>query len=159
MPEATPLHPHFAARVTGIDLRRGVTQEEAAWLRAALDRHSVLVLPDQPIEYAQQIAFSEAFGPLEATRPGARGAGSPLIVLSNIAPDGSIAPPSDRQVLNNLANRAWHHDSSFKPVPARASALSAREIPARGGETEYASMRAAWAALPEDIREKIRGRV
>jgi alpha-ketoglutarate-dependent 2,4-dichlorophenoxyacetate dioxygenase len=159
MPQLTPLHPLFAARVTGLDLRRGVAPEEAAWLREALDRHSVLVLPGQEIDDAQQIAFSEAFGPLEATRPGARGAGSPLIVLSNIAPDGSIAAPTDRQVLNNLANRAWHHDSSFKPVPARASALSAREVPARGGETEFASMRAAWAALPEALRAEVRGRV
>ena len=125
MPEATPLHPRFAARVTGIDLRRGVTAEDAAWLRAALDRHAVLVLPGQDIDDAQQIAFSEAFGPLEATRPGARGAGSPLIVLSNMDAEGRIAPPTDRQVLNNLANRHWHHDSSFKPIPARASALSA----------------------------------
>ncbi|MDO9708819.1 TauD/TfdA dioxygenase family protein [Paracraurococcus lichenis] len=159
MPELTPLHPLFAARVTGLDLRRGVTAEEAAWLRAALDRHSVLVLPGQDITDAQQVAFSEAFGPLEATRPGARGAGSPLIVLSNIDRDGGIAPPTDRQVLNNLANRAWHHDSSFKPVPARASALSARETPSRGGETEFASMRAAWAALPEAMRARVRGRV
>jgi alpha-ketoglutarate-dependent 2,4-dichlorophenoxyacetate dioxygenase len=159
MPEATPLHPLFAARVTGIDLRRGVTAEEAAWLRAALDRHAVLVLPGQAIDDAQQVAFSAAFGPLEATRPGARGAGSPLIVLSNLGPDGGIAPPTDRQVLNNLANRLWHHDSSFKPVPARASALSAREIPARGGQTEFACMRAAWAALPEALRAQVRGRV
>jgi alpha-ketoglutarate-dependent 2,4-dichlorophenoxyacetate dioxygenase len=159
MPEATPLHPRFAARVTGIDLRRGVTAEDAAWLRAALDRHAVLVLPGQDIDDAQQIAFSEAFGPLEATRPGARGAGSPLIVLSNLGPEGEIAPPTDRQVLNNLANRHWHHDSSFKPIPARASALSARAIPARGGETEFASMRAAWAALPEPLRAQVRGRV
>jgi len=157
--QITPLHPLFAARVTGLDLRRGVTPADGAALREALDRHSVLVLPGQAIDDAAQVAFSEALGPLEATRPGAAGAGSPLIVLTNIGPDGAIAPPSDRQVLNNLANRSWHHDSSFKPIPARASALSAREIPRRGGETEFASMRAAWEALPEALREAARGRV
>lgn len=157
--QVTPLHPLFAARVTGLDLRQGITPEQAAGLRAALDRHSVLVLPGQDIDDAAQIAFSTSFGPLEETRPGAKGAGSPLIVLTNIGPDGAIAPPSDRQVLNNLANRSWHHDSSFKPVPARASALSAREIPGRGGETEFASMRAAWGALPGALRAAVRGRV
>jgi alpha-ketoglutarate-dependent 2,4-dichlorophenoxyacetate dioxygenase len=155
----TLLHPVFAARVTNLDLRRGVTPAEAAELRAALDRYSVLVLPDQPVDDAAQIAFSEALGPLEATRPGANGAGTPLIVLTNIGPDGAIAPPTDRQVLNNRANRSWHHDSSFKPIPARASVLSAREIPSRGGETEFASMRAAWAELPEALRAAARGRV
>jgi alpha-ketoglutarate-dependent 2,4-dichlorophenoxyacetate dioxygenase len=157
--QITPLHPLFAASVTGLDLRRGITPEQATALRAALDLHSVLVLPGQDIDDAAQIAFSTTFGPLEETRPGAAGAGSPLIVLTNIGPDGAIAPPTDRQVLNNLANRSWHHDSSFKPIPARASALSAREIPSRGGETEFASMRAAWAALPGALRAAARGRV
>ena len=94
-----------------------------------------------------------------AARPGAPGAGSPVIILSNIGPDGAITPPTDKQVLNNKANRLWHHDSSFKPVPARASLLSAREIPSAGGDTEFASMRAAFAALDPAEQRTLRGRV
>ena len=71
--QITPLHQLFAARVTGLDLRRGVTPADAAALREALDRHSVLVLPGQAIDDAAQVAFSEALGPLEATRPGRPG--------------------------------------------------------------------------------------
>ena len=55
----------------------------------------------------------ERFGPLEATRAGANGAGSKLIVLTNIAADGSIAAPTDKQVLSNRGNQIWHTDSSF----------------------------------------------
>jgi alpha-ketoglutarate-dependent 2,4-dichlorophenoxyacetate dioxygenase len=79
--------------------------------------------------------------------------------LSNVGPDGAIAPPTDKQVLNNRANRHWHHDSSFKPVPARASLLHAREIPGAGGDTEFASTRAAWAELPSDLQRGAWGRV
>lgn len=143
----TPKGPALAATVTGIDLRAGVSPAEAEALREAIARHSVLHLPNQAVDDAAQVAFSELFGPLEVTRAGADGEGSKLIVLTNIGPDGTIAAPTARQVLNNRANQSWHHDSSFKPVPARLSILSAREIPSAGGNTEFASMRAAFAAL------------
>ena len=94
---------------------------------------------------------------METTRAGADGAGSKVIVLTNIALDGSIAAPTARQALNNRANQSWHHDSSFKPVPAGASVLSAREIPSRGGNTEFASMRAAFAALDRAEQARLRG--
>ncbi len=149
--------PVLGATVTGIDLRRPVPQAAAEALRAAIARHSVLHLPGQAVDDAAQVAFSELFGPLETTRAGADGAGSKLIVLSNVGPDGGIVPPTDRQVLNNRANQSWHHDSSFKPVPARLSILSAREIPSAGGNTEFASMRAAFAALEPAELARLRG--
>ena len=42
----------------------------------ALDEHSILLLPDQPMDDNEQVAFTERFGPLEETLPGAVGAGS-----------------------------------------------------------------------------------
>ena len=159
MPEFSPLHPLFAARVSGLDLARGVSDADVAAVRGAFERYSVLVFPDQDIDDAAQIAFSERFGPLETTKAGTSGAGSKLVVLTNIGPDGRIVPPTDRQILNNRANRLWHADSSFKPIPARASLLSAREIPREGGNTEFASMRAAYAELPEELRRAVDGRV
>jgi alpha-ketoglutarate-dependent 2,4-dichlorophenoxyacetate dioxygenase len=146
----------LGSTVTGIDLRESVPETAAEALRAAIARHSVLHLPGQALDDAAQVAFSELFGPLEATRAGADGAGSKLIVLSNIGPDGGIVAPSDRQVLNNRANQSWHHDSSFKPVPARLSILSAREIPSAGGNTEFASMRAAFAELAPAEQARLR---
>ena len=157
MLQIRPLQPLFAARVTGLDLRQPLDEAEFARVREAFDRFSVLVVPGQDIEDAAQVAFSERFGPLEATRAGANGAGGKLIVLTNIGPDGRIAPPTDKQVLNNRANQSWHHDSSFKPVPARATRRSAREIPAEGGDTEFASMRAAYAELPMELEAAVQG--
>ena len=147
MPAVEPIGGAVGARVTGLDLAAGVSAAAMAVLRAALERFGVLAIPGQPIDDAAQVAFSELFGKLEVTRAGADGEGSKLIVLTNIGPDGTIAAPTARQVLNNRANQSWHHDSSFKPVPARLSILSAREIPSAGGNTEFAGMRAAFAAL------------
>ncbi len=158
-PTITPLDPGFAARVDGLDLCRPLPAEIAGAVRAAFRAHPVLVFPDQPVDDDAQVAFSRLFGPLEATRSGAVGAGSPVVHLGNIGADGTIVPEDDQMALNARANQLWHSDSSFKPVPAYASALSAREVPDAGGETEYASLEAAWAMLPEARRAALRGLV
>ncbi|MFM7611064.1 MAG: TauD/TfdA dioxygenase family protein, partial [Alphaproteobacteria bacterium] len=152
----TPLQPLFAARIEGVDAAQPVAELVMAALRDALDRYAVLVLPGQHLDDAAQIAFSEGFGALEQTRPGALGAGSAVIVLTNMGQAGEIVAPSDKQVLNNKANRLWHHDSSFKPVPARASLLSARQIPSAGGNTEFAFMRGAFAALDAAEQQRLK---
>ncbi|MCA3364790.1 MAG: TauD/TfdA family dioxygenase [Roseomonas sp.] len=82
----TPLHPLFAARIEGVDAAHQVAAPVMAALRDALDRYAVLVLPGQHLDDAAQIAFSEGFGALEMTRAGALGAGSAVIVLTNIGP-------------------------------------------------------------------------
>lgn len=158
MLQIEPLTPLFAASIRGIDLRETLPDPDFQAIRDAFERYSVLVFPDQPIGDDAQIAFSERFGPLETTRAGANGAGGKLIVLTNLDADGAIIPPTDRQVLNNRANQFWHHDSSFKPNPARASLLSGRRTPAEGGNTEFASLRAAYAALPEAWKAEVAGR-
>jgi len=64
-----------------------------------------------------------------------------------------------RKMVYQAGNQLWHTDSSFKPVPALASLLSAREVPPAGGETEFASLRHAWATLPEATQRRLAGRV
>ena len=149
----------FGARVTGLDLSRPVPDEAFAAVRAAFEEHLVLVFPDQAIDDDQQVAFSERFGPLETSRSGVNGAGSKVITITNFDHDGAIVPPTDKQRLNALANHEWHADSSFKAVSALASMLSARVIPSAGGDTAFASMRLAYAALPAADRAAIEGRV
>jgi alpha-ketoglutarate-dependent 2,4-dichlorophenoxyacetate dioxygenase len=60
-----------------------------------------------------------------------------------------------RQRLFNLGNMLWHSDSSFRPVPAKYSLLSARVVNPVGGNTEYADMRAAWDALDAATKAEI----
>lgn len=152
-----PLHPLFAAEVIGLELSTSPSDDVLAEIDTAFARYSVLVFRDQKVTDAQQIAFSEHFGSLETTKVGTPGAGSKLITLTNIGPDGSIAPPTDKQVLNSKANQQWHADSSFKPIPAKASMLSARIIPSKGGNTEYISMRAVYAELPDEMKSRVEG--
>ncbi len=57
--------------------------------------------------------------------------------------------------MRNKANQLWHTNSTFKQIPALSSVLSARIIPARGGETEYVSMRLAWEKLDKATQARL----
>ena len=124
-----------------------------------LSEFSVVVIRDQNITNDQHIKFSEFFGNLEQTKVGTDGSGSKLIILRNFDEDGKIVPPTDRQRLNNLANKEWHSDSSFKKIPSKLSILSAKMIPSNGGDTEFLSMRAAYNSLPENLKLNIEDKV
>jgi alpha-ketoglutarate-dependent taurine dioxygenase len=54
-----------------------------------------------------------------------------------------------------MGNEGWHTDSSYMRLSAKASVLSAHVVPAHGGETEWADMRAAYDALDEAMRARI----
>ena len=154
-----PLHRFFGAIVEGVDFTKRISDETFAQLHNALTEFSVLVFPGQNINDAEQITFSQRFGSLETTKTGTRGAGSPLVILSNIGEDNRIVPFADRLNMVNRANMQWHADSSFKRIPAQTSILSAREVPVTGGNTEFVSMRAVYAELPEDLRQAAKDRV
>ncbi|MBV8186895.1 MAG: TauD/TfdA family dioxygenase, partial [Alphaproteobacteria bacterium] len=63
--ETHALRPHFAARLTGLDVRRPLAPPEVAAVEQAMDRFAVVVLPAQDITDEQQLAFTRNFGPLE----------------------------------------------------------------------------------------------
>ncbi len=164
--ETRPLHPLFVAEATGIDLSRPAGPDLTQAIEQAMDRFGVLVVRGQTLSQAEQIRFAEAFGPLDlglrklpsgpaATRH--RLEHEALIDISNVAPDGEVAARESRKVLSNLANQLWHSDSSFQAPRARYSMLYAVVLPSKGGETEFADLRAAYDALPADMKRDIAG--
>ncbi len=154
--EIVPLGPSFAAELRGVTLAEIVADDAAyAAARAAFEEHSVLVFRGQEVSDEVQLAFSRHFGPPEVTKVGSLGTGTHFVVLSTIGEDGKVVPADHRLALRNKANQLWHTDSSFKSVPALTSVLSARIIPARGGETEFVSTRLAFERLPLALRNKL----
>ena len=154
--DIVPLGPGFAAELHGVTLG-DIAADDAAYAaaRAAFEQHSVLVFRGQQVADEGQLAFSRRFGPPEVTKVGSLGTGSHFVILSTIGPDGKVVPPDHRYALRNKANQLWHTDSSFKRVPALTSVLSARIIPARGGETEFVSTRLAFERLDPSSRKKL----
>jgi alpha-ketoglutarate-dependent 2,4-dichlorophenoxyacetate dioxygenase len=153
--EVVPLGPGFAAELRGVTLADIAANDRAyAEARAAFEDHSVLVFRGQQVTDDGQLAFSRRFGPPEVTKVGSMGTGTHFITLTTIGEDGKVVPPDHRYALRNKANQLWHTDSSFKPVPALTSILSARIVPAHGGETEFVSTRLALEQLSPAQQKK-----
>jgi len=154
--EIIPLRPGFAAELRGVGLAE-VAANDAAYkeTRAAFEENSVLVFRGQDVTDEVQLAFSRRFGPLEVTKVGSQGEGTNLVILSTIDANGRVVPADHRLALRNKANQLWHTDSTFKRTPALASVLSARIIPAQGGETEFVSTRLAWERLDAEKRARL----
>ena len=133
--EAIQVGPGFAAEMRGVTLADIINDDDAyKAVRAAFEQHSVLVFRDQDVSDESQLAFSRRFGPPEVTKVGSLGTGTHFVILTTIDKDGKVVPPDHRYAMRNKANQLWHTDSSFKPTPALTSVLSARIIPAEGGE-------------------------
>jgi alpha-ketoglutarate-dependent 2,4-dichlorophenoxyacetate dioxygenase len=156
-----PLHPVFAGEVSGVDIRKPIAREDVATIEAGMDRYAVLVFREQDISDDQQMAFSLNFGAIENARGGnvtkpedlrlAKGMND----VSNLGKDGKPLARDSRQRLFNLGNLLWHSDSSFRAIPAKYSLLSARTVNKKGGDTEFADMRAAYDGLDEDTRREV----
>jgi alpha-ketoglutarate-dependent 2,4-dichlorophenoxyacetate dioxygenase len=154
----TPLSPCFGAQVDRADITRLLDEATFEDIREAFEEHSVLVFRDQPVDDEQQVAFSRRFGPLEMTIGANPAGGSYFARQSNLdLATGEVIKPDDRRMIYQLANQLWHSDSSFKPVPALCSLLSARLVPPEGGATEFASARAAYGALGDDVKDRLEG--
>ena len=157
-----PLHPVFAGEVSGVDCRKPLSPEEVAAIEAGMDRYAVLVFRHQHLSDQEQLAFTRHFGELENYRtPGhirrreESRLGPGIADFSNLGKTGAIMPADDRVWFFKLADRLWHSDSSFRPVPAKYSLLSGRVIPSWGANTEFADMRAAYDALDERTKAEI----
>ena len=160
-----PLHPLLAAEASGVDLSKPLSAGELQEIVAGMDRYAVLVFRGQKLDEDQQIAYARQFGPLDLGLRKIR-KGQPhrfkydeLADISNVKVDGSIAERDSAKIVNNIANQLWHSDSSFQKPAARYSMLHSVVIPAKGGETEFADLRAAYDALPDKVKRKLDGLV
>jgi taurine dioxygenase len=146
-----PLPGSFAAEVVGLDLSQPLADDDFRRIhRAHLDHH-VLVFRDQHITPQQQIDFSRRFGPLQIhvlhqfQLPGH----PEILIVSNIVENGQPVGLGD-------AGAYWHSDLSYVEKPSLGSMLLAQELPAEGGDTLFADQHAAWDALPEALKARVR---
>lgn len=155
----TKLHPHIGAEVHGVDLREPLDDATFAAVRDAFHAHSVLVFRDQNITDEQQVVFSRRFGILEKTTFKIASDNPYVYQLSNIDEHGDVlAPDTVKRIFLDINSR-WHTDSSFREIPAMASLLSGREVPAANADTAFASMRVGYETLPDERKAALRGLV
>lgn len=150
-PTVTRLDATLGAAITGIDL---AALDGAGWrlVEDAFHEHALLVFPGQDLSEEAQIAFASRFGDIEILRGETE---QKAVAISNENPDGSVVGPEAHRYKNLRGNEGWHTDSSYMPLAAKASVLAAQIVPAAGGETEWADMRAAYDALDADTRDRV----
>ena len=155
------IHPVFVGEVSGIDITRSLTPDEVTAIDAGMDDYAVLVFRDQKLTDERQMAFTLSFGALEnarggnITKPEDRRLQVGMNDVSNIGKDGRLHERDSRTRLFNLGNMLWHSDSSYRAIPAKYSLLSARVVNPKGGNTEFADMRAGYDALDADTKAEI----
>ena len=155
----------FAGEVSGVDTTKPLAQEEVAAIEAGMDKYAVLVFRDQTLTDEQQMVFSRNFGALEnarggnITKPGEHRLPTGMNDVSNLGRDQKPLARDSRQRLFNLGNMLWHSDSSFRAIPAKYSLLSARVVNPKGGDTEFADMRAAYDGLDDETKRETEGYV
>ena len=143
----------LGAVITGLELARPVADAPFAAIRAALDRHAVLVFRDQrALTPEAQIAFSRRFGPLQVhVQKSFHLAGHPeVLIVSNVFVEGKPIGLAD-------AGQYWHSDLSYVARPSLGSLLHAQVVPPDAGDTLFADMRAAYDALEPDLKDRLAG--
>lgn len=141
--EVRPLSDLMAAEVIGLDLSKPFDAETRDAVTQAFLDYQVLAFRDQRLTKDQQVAFTEQFGTLERHAIRNRGVGAhPLVhMVTNLDAEGK---PS-----GTVKSTQWHSDKSFRPAPSMATILHAVTLPPDGGDTCFANMYAAYAALPD----------
>ena len=151
--DITPTDATLGAVVNGVRLD-ALDDGTFAAIEDAWHAHAVLVFPGQHLSEEAQVAFSERFGPLERIVIKIHAQNHPAIIhLSNVKKDGTLWPADSETGLLLEGNNFWHTDSSFKRIPAKGSALTARIVSETGGETAFADMRAAYDALDAAMQD------
>lgn len=157
--EITPLHDEFGARIRGADLSRWLDDEAFAAIELAINRYSFLLFEAQAMTDAAHLDFTRRFGALEEEHVAyySRGEITYIGLVGNVDADGTHVTP--QRVKSARGNEMWHSDSSFREIPAMYSILAAYEVPGEGGETEFASARAAYRRLDPAIRLGIHDKI
>ena len=138
-------HGKVGAEILGVDLGH-LAPGDLAHIRAAFAEYGVVFFRDQAIDEAQHIAFARALGRININRFFAAHPHHREIALV-------VKEPDQRTNIGG----GWHTDHSYDREPALGSVLVARELPPQGGATDFASMAAAYDALPDDLRACIAG--
>ena len=154
-----PLSPAIGAEVTGVDPRRPLDAGTVADLEAAFAEHGVLLFREAPMTPPELTAFSRHFGALQphVQRAYRHPEAPEVVVMTNQHADGSFDETGARRGAIEDVRYGWHSDLSYDPKPAKATLLHATNIPSSGGNTCFANAAAAYEALPEETRERVRG--
>jgi taurine dioxygenase len=153
--QVTRLTPQFGAAVTGVDLGRLDDAQFAALKQVWHQYRGLLAFPRQHLSDDGLLVFSRRIGQLDSPPNQEHGRQSPegypdIYVVSNVKDNAGrpIGALGDGEAV-------WHTDMSYESKPPLASMLTAREIPASGGDTWFCDMTGAYEDLPQALKQRV----
>jgi taurine dioxygenase len=148
----SPATPTIGAEISGLNLDRALLSAEADLLREAWLRYKVIFFRDQNISHESHIRLGRLFGELEGHPVIPHIDGFPEILRIEGVEGVALTPEtvSGFQVYNK-----WHTDVTFRKQPSITSILRARILPPLGGDTMWADTTAAYAGLPQGVKDRI----
>lgn len=151
-----PLAPSIGLEVSGLDLSKPLDDATFAAVTRLFNENGILLFRDQNLTEDQHVALSRRFGPLQShvLKSYLKSDHPELLVVSNIVDE------QGRPIGIGDAGQLWHSDTSYIAQPCHCSLLYAREIPAPDGDRSYgdtvfASLTAAYDALPAETKVRI----
>ena len=137
------------AHVTGLDLRKPLSEAQIAQVREIWLKHQVLAFPDQEgMEIEDIERFANTLGPF--------GVDPFFVAIPGHPHVAQVRREADEKTP--LFAETWHSDWSFLAQPPAATVLYGNVIPPVGGDTLFADQYAAWEALPAELKAKVEGR-
>ena len=157
MIEVERLGEQIGAEIRGVDVKTLDARGFAAIYRAWLD-YNVVVVPGQELDIPEFLRYSRRFGavhphPSKMTRH-PEYPEITLLGVDKFGPDGQL-----NMAIYRRGAEGWHTDGAYDEEPFKATQLYALAVPITGGDTLFASMYAAYEALPARTRRRLEGRL
>ena len=145
--ETAPLAAIGGCEIADMDLSQPLDGAGRARVAALFRAHPVLVFRGQKLSKEQQYDFTLNFGEIESQHVNRLIDAERYAAVHTVCNLDDAGNPTD--VLRERGNYFWHSDKSYHAVPSLLTMLHAVELPPVGGETQFANMALAYAALPE----------
>lgn len=142
--EIQPVSAAVGAEVHDVDLRT-IDDAQLAEIEAAWATYGVLFFRNQELAPEDHIAFAKRLAPIDVNQ-----------FFQPVEGHAEIAEVRKEPDQRANIGGGWHTDHTYDAVPARGSILVAREVPPFGGDTRFAGVAAAYAALSDGMKEMLR---
>jgi taurine dioxygenase len=153
--DVVPLSPAVGVEIRGVDVSQPLDEGTFDAIRRAWEENCVVLFRRQHLEQDAQVRFAERFGPLSKLHNPTRATNlhPAILLVSNIRENGQlIGELPDGEMI-------FHSDQIYVERPAMATMLYAIEIPSAGGNTLFANMFRAYDTLPDELKEKLKGKL
>jgi taurine dioxygenase len=134
----------LGAEISGVDLSQKLDDAAIGEIRHALTDNQVIFFRDQHLTPEQHLAFGRRFGELQVHE-----------FVEGIEDNAEILEVRKEADETRNFGGGWHTDVSYLDRPALGSVLYAREVPAVGGDTMFASQYLAYDTLSDGMKSML----